>query len=316
MSRRRRNDDSSLELLLDTITNTFGGILFLAILVALLLQSASPNQETAPASANAPLSVAEQASYEVALGDLQDQLARLEKKRKAASHQRAAAESEAENEAASLAADIAQACEERARAGLETAAHQRARSATLEEISRLDQRRAAAARRLEEANRERANAVAEAESLVQLRDKLERSSQTSSIEQTAGMPTIHDTHKQQVGIYVRFGRVFLMHLWRHGSRLGPHPAYFVVTPGNPPVARPKPGAGIPIKADTIDAELGKMLEDFPPAGWVVAVVVFGDSFEEFQLVKRSVVEKSYEYNPMPVKPGGSVFDSGGDSRAQ
>ena len=36
---RRRAGDSSLELLLDTICNTFGGVLFLAILVSLLLKS-------------------------------------------------------------------------------------------------------------------------------------------------------------------------------------------------------------------------------------------------------------------------------------
>jgi hypothetical protein len=316
MSRRRRNDDSSLELLLDTITNTFGGILFLAILVSLLLQSASPTPEAATASTNTPLSAAEQATYEVALEDLQDQLSRLQQKRRTAENKPATTDTRADDEAAALAAEIAEACEERARAGLETAAHQRARSATLEELSRLDERRSASTRRLEDAKRERADAAAEAESLIQLRDKLERSSQASSIEQTAGMPTIHQTHKQQVAIYVRFGRLFLMHSWRNGSRMGPNPAYFVVTPGSPPVARPKPGAGIPIQANTIDAELGKMLKDFPPAGWVVAIVVFGDSFEEFQIVKRSIVEKSYEYNPIPVKPGGSVFDSGGDSRAQ
>ena len=41
MSRRRRQrteTNSSLDLLLDTICNTFGGIIFLAILVAVLLQ--------------------------------------------------------------------------------------------------------------------------------------------------------------------------------------------------------------------------------------------------------------------------------------
>lgn len=316
MSRRRRNDDSSLELLLDTITNTFGGILFLAILVSLLLQSASPNTEEAAASTNTPLSAAEQATYEVALEDLQDQLSRLQKRRHAADTPPTTPETKTDDEAAALAAEIAEACEDRARAGLETADHQRARSATLEELAQLDERRAASARRLEEAKRERADAAAEAESLVRLRDKLERSSQASSIEQTAGMPTIHETNKQQVAIYVRFGRLFLMHSWRNGSRMGPNPAYFVVTPGSPPVARPKPGAGIPIQTETIDAEVDKMLEDFPPGRWVVAIVVFGDSFEEFQLVKRSIVEKSYEYNPIPVKPGGSVFDSGGDSRAQ
>ena len=38
MSRRRASRQDSLELLLDTICNTFGGVLFIAILVVLLLQ--------------------------------------------------------------------------------------------------------------------------------------------------------------------------------------------------------------------------------------------------------------------------------------
>lgn len=316
MSRRRRTEDSSLELLLDTITNTFGGILFLAILVSLLLQSASPTKGVAAASATQPLTVAEQAEYEVKLEDLKDQLTRLEQRRRNSPKPTNKTQPDSADEAASLAAEIAQACDERARTGLDTASHQRERAAALEEISRLGERRAAATRRLELAERERADAMAEAESLVRLREKLERRNKPSSIEQTAGMPTIHATHKKQVAIYVRFGRLFLMHTWRNGVRLGPNPKYFVVTPGSPPVARPKPGVGIAIQADTINVELRQMLADFPPSGWAVAIVVFGDSFEEFQLVKRAIVEGSYEYNPLPIKPGGSVYDSGGDSRAQ
>jgi hypothetical protein len=45
MSRRKRTADSSLELLLDTICNTFGGVLFLAILICVLLRMASPLEQ-------------------------------------------------------------------------------------------------------------------------------------------------------------------------------------------------------------------------------------------------------------------------------
>ncbi len=52
--RRDLFDDSSLELLLDTITNAFGGILFLAILVVILLQGTSrkltPREEVSSAN--------------------------------------------------------------------------------------------------------------------------------------------------------------------------------------------------------------------------------------------------------------------------
>ena len=45
MSRRKRTADSSLELLLDTICNTFGGVLFRAILICVLLRMASPLEQ-------------------------------------------------------------------------------------------------------------------------------------------------------------------------------------------------------------------------------------------------------------------------------
>ncbi len=50
MSRRRPEEDSSLELLLDTICNAFGGILFLTILVAVLLRLVGPATSQEPVS--------------------------------------------------------------------------------------------------------------------------------------------------------------------------------------------------------------------------------------------------------------------------
>src|SRR6187549_2668869 len=54
--RRRPPADSSLELLLDTICNTFGGVLFLAILVCILLQNtghSNAHQQSGPRSTEA-----------------------------------------------------------------------------------------------------------------------------------------------------------------------------------------------------------------------------------------------------------------------
>jgi hypothetical protein len=130
------------------------------------------------------------------------------------------------------------------------------------------------------------------------------------------MPAFHETSKRQVGIYLRFGKIYLMHRWLNAVRAGPNPDFFVVAPGNPPVARPKPGAGVPIEAETASREMLRMLRPFPPDEWVVAIVVFHDSFDEFQLVKQAIVAADYEYQPILVGEGGSVFDSGGQGRAQ
>src|SRR5215218_10279424 len=46
MSRRRRHQPDSLELLLDTMCNTFGGIIMIALLIALLSRDASSENAT------------------------------------------------------------------------------------------------------------------------------------------------------------------------------------------------------------------------------------------------------------------------------
>lgn len=316
MSCRRRTGDSSLELLLDTITNTFGGVLFLAILVSLLLRTASPTASSQSAAA-AAISVSEQAAYEVRLVDLQDQLARLQRPRtpdlaSVSDSQPDTSKEEAER----LSAELAAAVHERATIALHTAASQREREAAMEEIARLVDRRAVAAEQLSRAKAAMNAAMAESKRLVQARLTLERNSKPTTIEQTVGMPTLRETQKQQVAVLLRFGRLYMTHRWKDGVRLGPNPDHFVVTPGTPPVARPKPGAGIAVSAETVTSELRRLLRPFPEARWVVAVVVFHDSFVEFQILKQAIVEAGYEYNPIPVEPGGSVVDAGGARRAQ
>lgn len=316
MSNRRRTGDSSLELLLDTITNTFGGVLFLAILVSLLLRTAS-STNSSPAPATTTISVSEQAEYEVRLEDLQDQLARLQRPR--TPDPALASDSQpdrSQDEAALLSAELAAAVHEQATVGLQTAAFQREREAAMAEMTGLADRRTAAAEQLSRAQAGMDAATEESRRLQQVRLTLERNSKPTTIEQTVGMPTLRETQKQQVAVLLRFGRLYMMHRWRDGVRLGPNPDHFVVTPGTPPIARPKPNAGVAVSAETITSELRRLLRPFPEAQWVVAVVVFHDSFVEFQILKQAIVEAGYEYNPISVGPGGSVFDSGGPGRAQ
>ncbi|MGH7138338.1 MAG: hypothetical protein ACREHD_21520, partial [Pirellulales bacterium] len=79
----RRGTASSLDLLLDTICNTFGGVVFIAILVTLLLQMTGGPQIEAPPDA---------AQHEelVALENERDEVeARLKSLREAAAQQEA-----------------------------------------------------------------------------------------------------------------------------------------------------------------------------------------------------------------------------------
>ena len=68
--RRRRSGgdgDDSLELLLDTITNAFGGIVFLAILVIILLQNSSETSTPASKPDEDPLALATELAEPVSL---------------------------------------------------------------------------------------------------------------------------------------------------------------------------------------------------------------------------------------------------------
>ncbi|MEX2673420.1 MAG: hypothetical protein WD294_15075 [Phycisphaeraceae bacterium] len=72
--RRRAKDEDSLELLLDTICNVFGSIVFIAILVAILSSSSS----TEPDETSVYVSPAEIAASEARIAELENDIEQLE----------------------------------------------------------------------------------------------------------------------------------------------------------------------------------------------------------------------------------------------
>lgn len=312
---RRRRSEGSLELLLDTITNTFGGILFIAILVALLLRSSAPEEPAA--DERSPMTAVEQARLEVRVGELTDRIADL---RASAPDLPTAAGGtpgrEREHELEKLLSALGETLEARARISAETVALQREAAETRDEAASLETATTSAHRKLEAARAELDNALAESAELARLRAQLDAAEQPSVIEQTARLPRLHRSDKRQVGLYIRFRKIYMMHVWRDGERSGPNPRDFVVTPGHPQTARPRPDAGMPITPATIDREIGQLLAPFPPAQWVVATVVFEDSFDAFQVVKQALIRAGYEYGPIPLKPGEGVNDWGGTAEGQ
>ena len=72
MKRTKHHDEGSLDLLLDTITNTFGSILFITILVALLLRFSGH-----VSSRKVEVSKADQARAQARLTELSAEVNRL-----------------------------------------------------------------------------------------------------------------------------------------------------------------------------------------------------------------------------------------------
>jgi hypothetical protein len=320
-ARRRRADDSSLELLLDTITNTFGGILFIAILLSLLLNSSSRTAFEA-ASQSSPMPAVEQAELESRVADLQQDADSLQLRLGAAPQP---ADSQADDsmlgQLAAAANAVERAVAERAEAVHNTVESQRQASTATEQFEALEQDRKSIQERLAEAEHRLAAAREEAARLAKAALQIDRPPGSTEIEQTVGLPKLRESNKSEVALYVRFDRIFMMHLWRNGERLGPNTEQFVIVPlpagdGVGQVARPKPAAGMSVNATSIADDLRRLLQSFPPDRFVVSMVVFEDSFDVFQLIKAAIVRDGYEYRPIPVRPGESVVDAGGRGEAQ
>lgn len=316
MSRRRRNgENGSLELLLDTITNTFGGILFLAILVALLLRSTARQGETRRENGQ-PMSALEQAEVETRIENLRAQAESLQKRLESAARTADAAESAPVAELVAVTRELDEAIAARAESSSRTSANQREAAEAKARADTLEESMASAQNRFAEAEKRRTAAREEAAELSRAAVRLDRPPGSTVLVQTAVLPRLRPSRKKEVGIYVRFGRIFLMHAWRNGERLGPNVEQFVVSGDSPQVARPRPEKGIPIDEQTIDREIAGVLRPFPRDGYVIGFVVYDDSFAGFQVLKAAVVRMGYEYRPIPLTSGESVLDMGGTGEAQ
>jgi hypothetical protein len=320
-TRRRRADDSSLELLLDTITNTFGGILFIAILLSLLLRSSSRSARESAARAE-PMSAVEQAQLEARVADLQQESENLRRRIATAPQP---GDSQADDSAlgklSAAAAAVEAAVAERAEAVRNTLESQRRAATAAKQFEMLEQDRKSVEERLAEAEHRLAMAQEEAARLAQAALEMDRPPGSTEIEQTVRLPSLRPSNKSEVSLYVRFDRVFIMHAWNNGERLGPNTQQFVVVQlpagdGVHQVARPKPATGMPVNATTIAADMARLLQPFSTDRFVVSMVVFEDSFDVFQLIKAAIVRNGYEYRPIPLRPGESVVDSGGRGEAQ
>ena len=317
MARKSDLNDSSLELLLDTICNTFGGVLFLAMLVSLLLtQTRKRSELEAEATDPVPaVSAADLVRLDARADEAERELAQLEavvadvrkmggqmadpgyREKLDAMQEAVRAENALASRRVRVLREIADAQAATARAAGKTAATERERA---EAESQLE----VARERLEAATREREQLV---QSAIRLRDDSARAATMST---TGRAPRERDTDKSEFGVMLKYGRMYLMHNYGTGAR-EVNTKDFVLTPGllnN--TAEPKPNAGLDLKDRSLSAaDLRRYLASHPAREWYPCLVVHPDSFQEFLTLKAALVSLGYEYRLMPTDKG--VFDGGG-----
>lgn len=311
MARSRQSVEGSLDLLLDTITNTFGSILFITMLVAILLRMSgrsSGDQE--------PVSKTAQARAEARVGELTAEIDRL----KTAIDALPADDpmlARIENEVTATAREASRVLAEDAATATEIVMDQERVAELQNQAAQTEKQLAQLEPVAKEQAERRKKAEERATELASLAVELDRPVDPNRIVQTATLPELIATKKEQFGLYMRYGRVYVMHRrGTDGERLGPNTDDFVVTsrPDGRQSAKARPDAGQIADGATIKTTLRAILQRFPPAEWVVAVIVNEDSFAQFQSVKSALVDLGYQYDPIIVRSDGGVWDSGGTSK--
>lgn len=278
MRRRPRTVDlSSLEMLLDTMCNTFGCIIFIAILLAVLVRQVGDaavraTQAAAPSPESSRRQALQVEELRAALEALEETAASLE-----TLHQidtvRLPDLSEPVREAQTRAGH-AQAAAEETRRQLGEA---RARVQALRDE----------ARRLEAATR-------------QLREQAAQTAPAAVRE--FRVPQLHPAHPESVcNCVLRGGRFYAVRV--PGQGFAEDDVEVSRTVDGSYAVSLRPGAGQPIGA-TPEAAAGRLREALAldPLGTLIEFIVYPDSFGEFIRVKQWFVERGFSYNWRPHPP--------------
>jgi len=297
---RRRKGDSSLELLLDTICNTFGGVLFVAILLSILLKTSAHDVDAKSDSTASPENALKLQASLLDATTVRDGLLRALEQQQSQSR---LVQPQAERSTevllnGSIQRALLLKSQEQARQHLSTS--RAAQQATENDLQNLDQ----ALKILEAEVQERKTAL---EQEVQSRT------------QVTPIPRLHRSNKREIGLILRFHRLYS---WKRysptGAPLGLNDADLVIVKetASDIQVMPKPYAGMPVDDSTMKNELQTLLAPFDPREEHITLVVWTDSFNECVLVKQALVARGFEYALIPMNEGGRVYDRGGQSQVQ
>jgi hypothetical protein len=301
MSRRRSSRQDSLELLLDTICNTFGGVLFIAILVVLLLQQTGTGPAMEIATPAIPVSPVELQQLTLRMDEVADELARLRQNRDS---QDAVVQTFAPDAIRQLMATRRALNGRQDELQAEVDRLLATNTKLVSEVETLGIENDAVRSRLEESQMQLKAAEA--------RLQQERQSRVEEIR----MPVVRSTFgKQEIGVVLRYGRLYVWHRYGPGQvRLGLNTNDFVVVEDlkDGLITSPKPTAGIALNTSAeSQAAVKRVLQQFDPRLSYLVVIARPDSYDVFRHLRDRALETGFEYRLMPVDATTEITDRGG-----
>ncbi len=297
MKRRPGIENSSLELLLDTICNTFGGIIFLAILVAILLQMSNSDTSDSVESATQQM-----------MKDLQGRestiAAELTRLRKMVEQQNQLIDKLPTAEDQAILEKVLR--QRRTKSQLVSR-----RLESLGEINSLELKVGRIAQELAKLD---AAKIAAQRRIDTLEKELKAETQRRTTE--TKLPFLRDTKKREVALVLVQGRLRV--LPKPGTKLGFNTDEFDIVTNNDRLSsvRPKAGQGTPVlpNGQSRDA-LSARLVGFQKNQDYLAVFVWHDSFDKFRELQHVMVDRGFEYRLVPIPPGIETLRVGNDSGA-
>lgn len=286
---RNRNDyyASSLELLLDTITNAFGGILFLALLVVVLLQSSSKTR-----SKIAEVSPNEISEMRSTLQNLENKIAALNLEVQA---REAIASNLADPQTEAVIRDLSNVRQLNNELIKE-------KSSLLESISHLQESTSS----LKEKNTQLTTDIDDVMlSLDKVRESLEEERAKRKI--NSPFPEERSSLKSHIPATVRYGRWYLDR--NSNGEINLDDFAVLEDSGNYLTVSPKPYRGTPIEEnENLSRKLHEYLNTQNPNEVYVEIAIWDDSYEEFQYLRDYLVERGFEYRLVVVKDGEKVSE--------
>ena len=284
-------------LFLDTICNAFGGIIFISLLVCIMLQL-SAKAVVAPARPDEDLRT-ELARLTEEIGDLQLRI--RAQRRNIESMKATLPDREVVDRYTRLA-------DEDRRLEVE---NRRLR----DRLRRIEAEVTAAKDRLERLKRANTEQAKEHERLKEAVRRV-RAEQGATLR----LPRFHRTEKQQVAVLISGGRLAFAQRYDAGGRPGAVNAADVQplrdAGGKLRGMRPRPGRGVAVSTpEDLRARLGPQFARFTPAPaggrqqkdcHYFNVVVWPDSFRQFEILRDWLIEKGFGYGLVLVEAGKEV----------
>lgn len=294
MRRRASLNGDSLDLLLDTICNTFGGVLFIAILLIVLLQLSPAVTESTPRDQPSP-------GESESIDDLRLQLAELTESVK---RQEQLLEQTVSPKLESALSEMS--------------SRQKAASASLKQVGDLESRNKATEEELHRSD------VAAAELQGRLVEAERQITELRTVLSTKKSETTEEIHspversefgKSEVGLVLRYGRFYVWHRYSpSGERLGLNTDDFLILDDTSDgiVVRPRPNRGIPIdRSEAARRAIAERLHEFNSNRKILAFIVRPDSYSEYRIVRDVAVSLGFQYRLMPCDSDSAVIDRGG-----